>query len=190
MPSGIGKLRQEEIDALTGQRQIGVNFDVEDDAFTLAAQTTKADLPDQLRLFAAKLAAPGWDPSPVTRAKAGMLAGYEGMWSSPDAVLSRELDSLLHSRDPRWGTPSRETIGATTPQSFRALWEPLLASGPIEVEIFGDMESEAAIKAVADTFGALKPRKPPRSRPRRISPRMSRRRWCSPTRASPTRPRR
>jgi zinc protease len=156
--SGVGKFGQEELDALIGRRQMGFDFDVDSDAFRFAGQTNKDDLPDQLRLFAAKLVAPAWDPNPVIRAKTAMLSGYAGLSSSPDAVLGRDLERLLHSNDPRWGIPSREAIEATTPASFRKLWEPLLASGPIEVEVFGDMDSEATVKAVAETFGAMKPR--------------------------------
>jgi zinc protease len=156
--SGLGKFGQEELDALIGRRQMGFDFDVDSDAFRFGGQTNKEDLPDQLRLFATKLAAPIWDPNPVIRAKTAMLSGYAGLSSSPDAVLGRDLERLLHSNDPRWGIPARETIEATTPASFRKLWEPLLASGPIEVEVFGDMDSEATIKAVGETFGAMKPR--------------------------------
>jgi zinc protease len=156
--SGVGSLGQEELDALTGSRQIGFGFDVGDDAFKFSAQTTGADLPDQLKLFAAKLAAPAWDPSPLVRAKVGTLSSYAGLMGSPDAVLNRDLDALLHSGDPRWGIPPKATIVATTPASFRALWEPLLATGPIEVDLFGDLKTEPAIAAVAATFGALKPR--------------------------------
>ncbi|UZK64777.1 M16 family metallopeptidase [Sphingomonas sp. M1-B02] len=155
---GIGKLGQEELDALIGRRQIGFGFDVDDDAFRFTGQTNKDDLADQLKLFAAKLAAPAWDPNPVIRAKAGVLSGYAGLSASPDAVLGRDLERLLHSGDPRWGIPSRAVIEGTTPASFRKFWEPLLASGPIEVMVFGDMDSEATVKAVGDTFGALKPR--------------------------------
>ncbi|MET0309037.1 MAG: insulinase family protein [Sphingomonas sp.] len=158
MASGIGKFGQEELDALTGNRQIGLGFSIDEDAFELSGQTNKTDLLDQLKLFAAKLSSPGWDPNPVQRAKTAMLASYAGLSASPDAVLSRDLETLAHSGDPRWGIPSRETVAATTPQSFRKLWEPLLASGPIEVDVFGDMDSEATIKAVAETLGALKPR--------------------------------
>ncbi|MDT8759117.1 insulinase family protein [Sphingomonas psychrotolerans] len=155
---GIGKFGQEELDALIGRRQMGFDFDVAGDAFRFGGQTNKEDLPDQLRLFAAKLAAPAWDPNPILRAKTAVLSGYAGLSSSPDAVLGRDLEKLLHSGDPRWGMPDRETIEATTPASFRKLWEPLLATGPIEVEVFGDMDSDATIKAVAETFGALRPR--------------------------------
>ncbi|WP_213979152.1 M16 family metallopeptidase [Sphingomonas sp. dw_22] len=158
MASGIGKLGQEELDALTGNRQMGLGFSIDEDAFELSGQTNKADLLDQLKLFATKLAAPGWDPNPVLRAKTAMLAGYAGLSASPDAVMARDLETLAHSGDPRWGIPSRAAVEATTPESFRKLWEPLLASGPIEVDVFGDMDSEATIKAVAETLGALKPR--------------------------------
>jgi zinc protease len=162
--SGIGKLGQEELDALVGRRQMGFDFDVGDDAFTFAGQTNKADLPDQLKLFAAKLAAPAWDPKPVLRAKSAMLAGYAGLSASPDAVLNRDLERLTHSNDPRWGLPSQETIAALTPQAFRQFWEPQLRDGPIEVEVFGDMDANATVQAVAATFGALKPR-PARTTP-------------------------
>ncbi|RYY27580.1 MAG: insulinase family protein [Sphingomonadales bacterium] len=158
MASGVGTYGQEELDALTGRRQIGLDFSIGDDAFVLSAQTTKDDLADQLKLFATKLAAPAWDPNPVLRARAGILAGYAGLSSSPDAVVSRDLESLLHSGDPRWGIPPRATIEAITPGSFRKLWEPLLASGPIEISIFGDMDANATVDAVAATFGALAPR--------------------------------
>ncbi|WP_253190410.1 pitrilysin family protein [Sphingomonas sp. LM7] len=156
--SGVGKFGQEELDALVGKRQMGFDFDVAADAFRFGGQTNKEDLTDQLRLFAAKLSAPAWDPNPILRAKTGVLSGYAGLTSSPDAVLGRDLENLLHSGDARWGIPARATIQATTPATFRKLWEPLLASGPIEVEVFGDMDSDATIKAVGETFGALKPR--------------------------------
>ncbi|MEG3151121.1 insulinase family protein [Sphingomonas sp. ZT3P38] len=157
---GIGKLKQGDIDAMAAGRRIGLDFDVDDDAFQLAALTSPRDLSDQLRLMAAKLAAPAWDPSPLARAKTAVLANYAGLESSPDGVLARDLDGLLRAGDPRWGTPSRDEIRNTTPEAFRALWEPLLATGPIEVQVFGDIGTEDAIKAVARSIGALKPRTP------------------------------
>lgn len=158
MPSGIGTLGQEELDRLTAGRRIGLDFDIVEDAFVLAATTSADDLTDQLRLMALKLTQPNWDPNPVVRARAVALAGYPGLASSPSGVLQRDLESLLHDGDPRWGTPSQEAITALTPESFRALWEPLLATGPIEVQVFGDVPSEQAVAAIAATFGAIPPR--------------------------------
>jgi zinc protease len=80
------------------------------------------------------------------------------MSRSPDAVLGRDLNWLLRDKDVRFRTPSRAEIDALTPKAFRATWEPLLASGPIDIQIFGQVKADDAIAAVASTFGALAPR--------------------------------
>ena len=158
--SGIGDLKQDELDRLTSGRRINLGFGVGDNAFQLSGTTRAADLDDQLRLMAAKLAAPGWDPAPVLRAKAAMTTGYASANASPGGVLNRELSGRLHGGDPRWTFPSLAQVQAMTPASFRALWEPLLKTGPIEVSVFGDVDADKAIAAVAATFGALPPRLP------------------------------
>lgn len=158
--SGIGDLNQEQIDRMTSARKINMNLDILDDAFVLKADTRPADLADQLKLMAAKLAFPRWDPAPVLRARAGALLGYDSYKSSASGVLGKELPGLLHGGDPRWAVPSRADIEALTPESFKALWAPILASGPIEVSIYGDIDIAMATKAAAATFGALPPRKP------------------------------
>jgi zinc protease len=90
--------------------------------------------------------------------KTGAAVAYDSMARAPDSVLARDLNWLLHDKDVRFRTPSRTEIEALTPQAFRATWEPLLASGPIEVQIFGQVKTDDAIAAVAATFGAMPPR--------------------------------
>lgn len=156
--SGIGKLGQGEIDELTNGRRIGMGFTVDDSAFEFQAVTRPADYKDQLRLFAAKLAEPGWDPAPIARVKTGAAVAYGALSRSPDAVLGRDLNWLLHDKDVRFRTPDLQEINALTPEAFRKTWEPVLASGPIDIQIFGQVKAEEAIQAVASTFGALAPR--------------------------------
>ena len=163
---GVGKLGQDDLDQLVAGRRIDIDFGVSDDAFVLAALTSPADLEDQLKLLAAKLAAPRWDPAPVARAKAVTLASYDGFDQSPDGVLSRDLEGLLRGGDPRWATPTRAQISATTAKQFKDLWAPLLATGPIEVSVFGNVGGDQAVQAIAKTFGAL----PPRVADRRVAP--------------------
>lgn len=156
--NGIGTLGQRELDELTNGRRISFNFAIDDDAFELSAVSRPADYRDQLRLYAAKLAFPGWNARPLERIKAVMRAAQDSTDSSADAVLNRDLGWLLRNRDARFASPTAAGIDALTPQGFRATWEPLLARGPIEVQIFGDVNADEAIAAVGATFGALPPR--------------------------------
>jgi zinc protease len=166
LPSnGIGKLTQRDLDAITNGRRLGINFGIDENAFELSALTRPADYQDQLRLLAAKLAAPGWDASPIERIKSALLATYDNMNVSPSSVMERDLGWLLRNKDARFRTPDKTEIAGLTPQAFRKAWEPLLASGPVEVQIFGDVKTQEAIDAVAATFGALSKRKPRKPQP-------------------------
>lgn len=158
--SGIGEIGQEGLDRLTTGRRIGFGFEVDNDAFSFSADTRRADLEDQLKLFATKLAAPRWDAAPVRRARAGTELAYRSFSMSPQTVLERDLQYLTRNRDPRWKVPGPEDSAMLTPESFRATWEPLLAQGPIEVLLFGDFDKAEALAALEKTFGALPPRAP------------------------------
>ncbi len=158
LAGGIGTLDQEALDRLTSARRINLDFSIDDDAFVLRGTTRPADLADQLKLMAAKLAFPRWDSAPVVRIRAALMNGYDSTSASPVAVLNRDLQGLLHGGDPRWTAPSRDQIAALTPEAFRAQFEPIFAAGPIEVSIFGDIDVEKAIADTAATFGALPPR--------------------------------
>ena len=158
--SGVGPLGQEALDRISTGRKMGFDFKTDDADFTFSADTRAADLDDQLYLFAAKLAMPRWDPAPVLRARAAAKLQYDGLGTSPQGVLSRDLKFLQHNRDPRYRTPTAQELDAVTPEGFRQVWAPILASGPIEVQVFGDIDRAKTLAALARTFGALAPREP------------------------------
>ena len=158
MDSGIGALGRDDLDRLATGRKLSLDFDIDDTAFRMSADTRPADLEDQLYLMAAKLATPRWDPNPVLRAKAAAKLQYESYNSSPMAVLGRDLTWLLRDGDPRYATPNPAELEKVTPEGFRATWEPLVAQGPIEIDMFGDFNREQALAALEKTFGALAPR--------------------------------
>jgi zinc protease len=159
LAGGVGSLDQNALDRLTSGRKIGTNFDIGDNAFGLGGQTRPVDLVDQLKLMAAMITSPRWDDAPVLRARASFLTGYDTLDSGPQSVLSRDLTTLLHGGDMRWKTPSRAEIEGLTPKAFEKFWAPLLKTGPIEVRVFGDVQTDTAITAVAQTFGAIKKRR-------------------------------
>ena len=158
--SGVATLGQEALDRIATGRKMGFEFQIQDANFELSAETRPQDLADQLYLFAAKLDLPKWDINPFQRAKAAAKIRYDTFASSPQGVLSRDLQFYQRGRDPRFATPTPAEIEATTPDGFRRVWSRALSEGPVEVQIFGDFDKAAAIAALEKTFGAMKSRTP------------------------------
>ncbi len=157
--AGEGKLGQDELDRISTGRKMGFDFKVADGSFVFSADTRAEDLADQLYLFAAKLAMPRWDAAPVARALAASRLAWSSMGASPQGVLERELRSAQRGGDPRFRPASPAELAGATAAGFRSVWEPILSSGPIEVQVFGDFDRAKGIDALARTFGALAPRR-------------------------------
>lgn len=157
--NGVGNLKQLDIDRMTSGRRIGLEFGIDNDAFEYSATTRAADLPDQLRLIAAKLDNPGWDAAPVARARELARTGHDSYEMSAMSILERDFVWLVANKDIRFKMPGPDEIKALTPEAFRKYWEPLVNQGPVEVMIFGDFDLAATQKALQSTLGAIKPRK-------------------------------
>lgn len=156
--SGIAQFSRTQIDQLINGRRIELGFNVDNDAFEYSASTRPEDLFDQLRLIATKMENPNWDSAPLEREKALAISGYRSFNMSATAVLQRELQYRMSGNDPRWKIPAPDEVRKLDAKAFRAFWEPILASGPVEVLLFGDFETEKAVDALQNTVGALKPR--------------------------------
>ncbi len=157
--NGIGKLRRTQIDQIINGRRLDLAFSVDYNAFEFSATTRPEDLQDQLLLIATQMDHPGWDPAAVERAKALGNASYASFDMSASSVLQRDLQYLLTSKDARWKQPGPAEIAKTSPKNFKEFWAPLLASGPVEIMLFGDFETETGLRAIQNSFGAMKPRK-------------------------------
>ncbi len=159
--SGIGPLDQDDLDRLAAGRKLSFDFSIQEGSFGFEGLTRAEDVADQLYLFAAKLAQPRWDAAPVERARASAVIAYDSLASNPSGVINRDLDWLLRDRDPRFATADPATLQAATAEQFREVWSRLLAQGPVEVDVFGDIDREATITALNRTFGALPARAAP-----------------------------
>ena len=163
-PSGLAGFDLDAVERMLTGRRMSMSFSTDDDAFVLAGRTSAAELTDELRLLAAKIAHPRWDPALFARFRAGALESYNLHFSSAAARGSREFSSLVRPGDQRARPVSREEIAAVTLERFRAYFEPLLVQGPVHAVIVGDIGLDAAVEAMRRTIGAL-PRRPAAARP-------------------------
>ncbi len=155
---GLKDLTAEDIEIIFNNKVADATLGVGEEAVQLNGATRPEDLLIQMQLMAAYVTAPGWRPEPLARMKASAATIHDQFEAVASGVFGRDRSGLTHSGDKRFTFPSREEIAGVTLADVRALLDPQLANGQIEVVIVGDVTVEAAKQAVAATFGALPPR--------------------------------
>jgi zinc protease len=132
--------------------------DPDDAASSLRGRTTPADLRLQLELLTAYLVDPGFRPESEAMARRQLVPFYDWLATDPSGPLRIQVPRILASGDHRFGVPPREEAMARTLAELREWLRPQLSSGPLELALVGDFDTEAAIEAAAATIGALPPR--------------------------------
>lgn len=155
---GTGKLDADSINRATTGKLVAANFAVEDERFILGGGTRPADFRTEMQLLAAFLTDAAWRPLGWERLKSTAGSIHDRFESSPGGVLGRELGLILRSGDKRWAIPGRAAMRASSIADGRALLDPALKTGAIEVIVVGDIDVDRAIAETAATFGALAPR--------------------------------
>ena len=163
--SGMAGLDLEAMERLLTGRRLGLSFRIEEDAFVLSGATEAASLTDQLRLLAAKLTHPEWDAALFARFRAAAVQTFDLHDSSASRRAAREVGAILHAGDQRWRPIARDEMANASVEAFRAHFAPILAEGPVNVVIVGDIALDQAIEAVRRTIGAMPARPPARRAP-------------------------
>ncbi|HEY0626937.1 MAG TPA: insulinase family protein [Allosphingosinicella sp.] len=156
--SGLADLDLDAMERLLTGRRISLSFTTSEDSFVLRGQTNGTQLEDQLRLLATKVAHPRWDPALFARAKTATLQSYDLAFASASSRGGREFPGLARPGDRRWQPLEKDVIARTSLAEVQALFDPLLASGPIEAVIVGDVDLQTAVAAMRKTVAALPPR--------------------------------
>jgi zinc protease len=152
---GLKKLTTDELEEALAGRIVSMSARLGEDAFIFSGGTNGKDLTLQLQLLAAFATDPAYRSEGLERQLASAEDDLKQFNSSPGRVLSREVSSLLRSRDPRWQFPTLGNLQSISMKDVEAVIGPALSSAPVEVSIVGDVTEEEAVRAVAGTFGAL-----------------------------------
>lgn len=157
--SGTKAMDYQELQKALAAKIFNVNFSVGDSSVKFDGQTQSQDLESQLQLLAAYTSDPAYRPETFNRVQQAYLSGLDQYNATAGSVVSRDFAGLLHSGDARWTFPDRTQLLATTPADFEGGFRPLIANGPIEITIVGDVSVDEAVRLTAGTFGAL-PQRP------------------------------
>ena len=154
-PSGFANLDLDGVERLMTGRRVSMSFGISEDAFELAGTTNGQELGDELRIMATKLRYPRWDAPLFTRFKTGALQSYDLAFASASARAGRELSGFVRGGDTRWAPVEKAQIAATQLRDVQDFFAPLLAPGPVDGIIVGDVDLETAVQAFTRTIAAL-----------------------------------
>jgi zinc protease len=157
--AGLKKHSLDELKEMLAGKVVSVGAAVSDDAFVATGTTTPQDLGLQMKVSAAYLLDPGFRPEAAAKWTNVVPILDKQLAAQPEAVASVKLPILLANGDQRFGMPDGALLSKRNFDEARAALAPVIASGPIEVTIVGDVDENAAIAAVASSFGALPARK-------------------------------
>ncbi|HEY5712299.1 MAG TPA: insulinase family protein [Allosphingosinicella sp.] len=150
---------QDELRSIMAGRTLGLGFDVLADAFGGTRETTPQDLETQLDILAAYLTAPGFRAEAEARWRSSLAAWYPSLDESPQGILTRDVDRIVAGGDTRFGIGPRDGLERLDFAALRPVIAESFARAPIEIGIVGDIDEDAAIRAVARSFGALPTRR-------------------------------
>jgi zinc protease len=157
---GLTDLTYDDVQQVLASKSVSIGLGLSDDSFTLQGATRPQDLGAELQLLTAYMTEPGWRPEAYEQVKAGIGVALAQLSSTPQGVQSRDLGQLEHGGDHRWHVPTADAAKSQPIAPFKAMLSEALATGPLEVEIVGDVTVPQAIALTASTLGALPPRPP------------------------------
>jgi zinc protease len=159
--TGVGPLDLDGIERLLTGRRMSMSFGIAEDALELRGVTRAEELGDQLRLLTTKIVAPHFDAALFQRSKIAALENYELAFSSASSRMGREFSAVARGGDPRWQAWDKAEIERIKAADFEAFMTPLLAEGPVEAIVVGDVDLETAVAAMLKTVAALPKRADP-----------------------------
>jgi len=157
--AGLKKHSIDQLKDLLAGKVVTLGSTVQSDAFVSSGATTPQDLALQMKVSAAFLTDPGFRPEAAGQWANAVPILEKQLEAQPEGVATVRLPILLASGDQRFGLPQAAVLSKRNFEEAKKALAPVIASAPIEITIVGDVDEDAAIKAVGASFGALPKRK-------------------------------
>ncbi|MGD9663886.1 MAG: M16 family metallopeptidase [Novosphingobium sp.] len=155
---GLGQHSEDELDTILAGHSVSLSVRADTDTFAMSAQTTPRDLLLQLQVLAASVSDPGYRIEGEQNFRRGISNYFAQKDATPNSALSAAMGGILSDNDPRFTLQPEADYRALTFAGLKDAIGERLAHGAVEIALVGDMDEDAAIAAVAATFGALPPR--------------------------------
>jgi len=121
--------------------------------------TNPDDVEAQLKLWTATLTSAGYRSEWREKFLEGIESSFHTIEGTPGGVAARDLMRLWTDGDRRFGYLPKDEYMNLEIADVRAVIQPQLEKGAIEIGVVGDFDKAAIIKAISNSFAALPKRK-------------------------------
>ncbi len=159
MLGGLQAHSLDDLRSILAGRTVSPSFGNATDAFGGTALTSPEDFALQAKLMAAYLTHPGFRADGLALIRRVLPQQYAANDATPAAVIGRDAGGILANDDPRAQTPPLAKLLTLDWEQLKPAIADSFAKGAIEIGVVGDIDEQAAIDAIAATFGALPERR-------------------------------
>ncbi|MFN0207814.1 MAG: M16 family metallopeptidase, partial [Planctomycetota bacterium] len=156
---GLGKHSVDDLRKLTAGKQVGASLAIGEDSFVMQGATTKEDLLLQFELMTAHFTDPGWRDDGLQQILKQIPFVFQQLKHLVDAAIEINFMHELYNRDARHRGPDQSKAEALAMESLKSVVAPQLADAPVTISVVGDLDVDATISAIAQTFGNLPKRR-------------------------------
>ncbi|MEM8636486.1 MAG: insulinase family protein [Pseudomonadota bacterium] len=149
----------DELQTVLAGRSVSFGITAGADSFGASATTTPDDLLLQMQVLAAGLTAPGFRPEAEAQFNQLIDIFYPTLDAEPSGIVQRDVDRIIRGGDIRYGIGAQDDLKSHTFEDLEPVLSRAFTEGAIEIAVVGDFDEDAAIAAVAETFGALPERR-------------------------------
>lgn len=136
-------------------RAVSLNFGSGEDYLGGYLATTPDDLALQMQVLTAFTTHPGYRSEAINQYRSYLPNFYARLNATPEAAIGSQIGAILSDNDPRFSLADKAVFEKLTFEDLKASIGDRLQHGAVEIGLVGDFDEDAAIAAVAASFGAL-----------------------------------
>lgn len=156
---GLGKHDYNDLQSLLAGTTVSTAFNSNDDYFGTFGLVAPADLERQMEVLAAYTTDPGYRDDALRLFRRPLPESYARLYATPGSALTVDAAAIMNDNDPRFALAPLERMQSIDFGQLKAKLGDALLTNRLEIGMVGDLDEDAAIAAVARTFGALPARR-------------------------------
>ena len=136
-------------------KNIGLDFDVDEDCYAFKCRTDRENLKTQLELIGAYLLEPGYRTEGEEQFRKMLPGRYEDFAHKPNGVIMSAIQEFLSGGDARYFFPPREILEKRNFVEASSVLKPIFEKQYMEITVVGDFNRDDLMKQLFATFGQL-----------------------------------